>query len=133
MANEIIDALDAKDSVDLEIFESVAGEFSDAVYQAYENYTKGTFGVAAFDNWLFAKDLAAGTYTDEYIVMEETTENGTTTGTYCVAFYDEDGHEKWFVAAKNTVLNDAFTEKNTELEDTYKVEFNDKVLASLGA
>lgn len=133
LAEEIIAALDKEEDIDLEKFESVAKEFDKATYQTYDNYTKGTFGVAAFDNWLFDKDLAAGTYTDKYITMDEKTENGTTTGSYCVAFYDEDGHENWFVAAKNTVLNDSFTAKNTELEDTYKVEFNDKVLANLDA
>ena len=128
----IIDALKELDGVDAEAFEAIIEdeELSEkAFHYTVEDYTKGTFGVAAFDNWLFKKGLEAGEFTDSVITMDESTDNGSTTGTYCVGFFNKDGNENWYVAAKDTVLNDTYTAKNTELEEAHAVEINDKVLA----
>jgi len=132
LADEIIKALQAEDSVDADVFKSVSEDFEGAYYYDYEDYTKNTFGVAAFDNWLFAKGMKEGTYTNTYITMDESTENGTTSGTYCVAFFKEDGHDNWYVAAKAVALNDTFTEEYKKLEDAHTVESNEKVMNSIG-
>lgn len=131
----VIKALKELDTVDAGAFKEIAEseEFASKVYHyTYEDYTKGTFGVTAFDNWIFGDGLEAGTFSD-LITMDESTENGTTTGTYCVGFFNKDGHENWYVAARDAVLNDSYTEKNTELENAHAVEINDKVLSSIDA
>lgn len=136
VAKSIIDALKEMDVVDADSFAKVVEDedFAEKAYHyTYENYTKGTFGVAAFDNWIFAKGLAEGSFSTDVITMDEKTENGSTTGTYCVAFFDKDGDENWYVAARDTVLNELYQEKNTELEAAHSVEMNDKVIAKVDA
>lgn len=136
IAEDIIEALEELESVDADAFAKIVEDeafSSEAYHYTYEDYTKGTFGVAAFDNWIFAKDLAEGSFTDKVITMDENTENGTTTGTYCVAFFNKNGNENWYVAAKDTVLNETYDAKNTELEAAHAVEINDKVLAGIDA
>ena len=136
IANNIIYSLKQMEAVDAEAFADIVEdeEFSENAYHyTYENYTKGTFGVAAFDNWIFAKGLKPGSFSTDVITMDESTENGSTTGTYCVAFFDEDGDENWYVAAKAAVLNELYQEKNAELEAAHSVEMNDKVIAKVDA
>ena len=132
----IIKALKELDAVDADAFAKIVEDeafVSKAYHYTYEDYVEGTFGVAAFDNWIFKDGLKEGTFSDTVITMDESTENGTTSGTYCVGFFNKNGHEKWYVAAKNSVLNDSYEAKNTELTNAHTVEINEKVIAGIDA
>ena len=110
--------------VTIETFETVCNETSGS-FTDYENYTKGTMGVDAFDTWLYAEETVLGTYTATPIKLSDSS--------YAVALYTADGDAVWYVTVKSAILSDDFTALKTELTNTYAVTVKDKVLNKIDA
>ena len=108
----------------IEEFEEICDELG-GTFNKYENYTKGSMGVSAFDTWLYGDDVEVGSYTDAAITVEETQ--------FMVALYYEDGEAEWHVSVKSAIFTEKYTEFNTDLQEKYTVEVKEKVLAKIDA
>ncbi len=106
----------------IEEFEDICNELG-GKFRDYENYTKGTLGVSAFDTWLYGDGVEVGSYTTSAITFEETS--------FAVAFYYEDGEPQWKVTVKNAIFTERYQELDTELTEKYTVTVKDKVLAKI--
>ncbi|MBQ9112753.1 MAG: hypothetical protein IJY08_04145 [Clostridia bacterium] len=110
--------------VTLETFESVCTE-AGGTFTDYENYSEGTMGVDAFDEWLYSDTTTAGTYTATPIKLDDSS--------YAVALYVGEGEAEWYVTVKSAILSEDFTARTTELTNTYAVTVKDKVLNKVDA
>ena len=108
----------------IEEFEKVCEDLK-GTFAEYENYSKGSLGVAAFDTWLYAEDTVKGAFTATPIKMGDSS--------YAVAIYVADGEAEWYVDVQNTILNDTYTELLEEYEKTYPITVKDKVINRIDA
>ena len=110
----------------IEDFEALCDELG-ATFSKYENYTKGSMNVAAFDTWLYDDETVVGSYTDSAISLDETT--------FAVAIYYDDGMPMWEVAVKSAIFNDKYEEFDTALTEKYKdaIKTNDKAINKIDA
>ena len=87
-------------------------------YVEREDLARGDFGYDEVDEYLFDSGLLPGicgvVETEDYVV---------------VAFYEADGPEAWYVAAKEGVLTERTVEWSKEKTELYKVEIHDKVVS----
>ena len=67
-------------TITVENLEALAEELGGS-FTNYENYTEGSMGVDAFDEWVFAEDRAAGSFTkaDEVITLTSTSSQNVST------------------------------------------------------
>lgn len=91
--------------------------------QAIENYTKGSFGNADFDKWLFDDKTLLGHYTTTPIKIDDKA--------YLIAYYYGDGEELWRLDVKNTVFNERADAELDRMENAYAVTTKDKALAKV--
>lgn len=108
----------------MEAFEAVCKEF-EGTFAEYENYTKGSMGIAAFDAWLYAEDTVKGSFTATPI------KNGSSS--YAISIYEADGDAEWYVDVKNTILNDTYAERLESYEKAYPITVKDKVIHRIDA
>ena len=110
----------------IEEFEALCDELG-ATFSKYENYTKGSMGVDAFDTWLYDEETVVGSYTDSAISLDETT--------FAVAIYYDDGMPMWEVSVKSAIFSDKYEEFDTALTEKYKdaIKTNDKAINKIDA
>ena len=82
----------------------------------YENVLPGQM-VESFDEWCFDDSRAAG----DVDIIE--TDYG-----YHIMYYVGEGLESWQSSVSGAIISEKFNEYNTELEESYPVEFDDSVL-----
>ena len=82
----------------------------------YENVLPGQM-VESFDEWCFDDSRAAGD-----VDMIETDYG------YHIMYYVGEGLESWQSSVSGAIISEKFNEYNTELEESYPVEFDDSVL-----
>ena len=104
----------------VEAFEALATEVNGS-FSKYENYVKGSMGVAAFDTWLYGDDVTIGSVTTEVITLEKDT-------SYAVAVYYADGDAEWFVNVKSAIFSENFTANAEALAAKYVITTKDKVI-----
>lgn len=87
-------------------------------YVERDSLARGDFGYDEVDEYLFDSGLLPGicgvVETEDYVV---------------VAFYESDGPQAWYVAAKEGVLTERTVEWTKEKTELYKVEIHDKVVS----
>ncbi len=125
-SKELADAAIGKLSagVGIESFEQICTESSGS-FSKYENYVKGSLGVAAFDTWLYGDGVALGSYTATAISASESS--------YVVALYYADGEPEWKVTVKSAVYSERYDAKLKDMTEKYAVTQNDKVIAKIDA
>ena len=112
------------EGVTIEEFEEICGELGGS-FKKYENYTKGSMGVSAFDTWLYGDDVEVGSYTTSAISADEST--------YVVALYYEDGEAEWSISVKSAIFNDRYTEYAEGMIEKYPITVKEKVIAKIDA
>ena len=122
-AKAAIDAF-ASGTISKEAFEAVAAEQSATANNVLENYVEGYLGLDAFDKWLYNKDTVIGSYTKTPISADEST--------YLVAFYYSNGEPNWSVVVKSDIFNEKYTSFTSDMQSTYTVNINDKLLSKIG-
>ncbi|MBO5415147.1 MAG: hypothetical protein J6A83_00780 [Clostridia bacterium] len=123
LAEEAIEKFEAGE-ISVEAFEAIAHDLEADAHNEYEDYKKGSFGVDAFDKWLFDDETAKGDYTKEPISADESS--------YIVAYYYDDGNPAWKITVEETIFGERFEEKYNTIKDTYTVTVKDKVLTKIG-
>ena len=122
-----IEALKAKDSLDVETFIEVAKEVEAGNYQELENYTKGTMKSEKFDEWFLDEKRTNGEYTTEPIEVNASS--------YMVVYFEKEGELlTWQVTVKNKLYNDDFAAATESYTEKYEASVisNDKVLGKVG-
>ena len=100
------------------IADELGGQFTD-----YENYSKGSMGVDAFDTWLFADDVKVGSVTAEVIALSESS--------YAVAVYYADGDAEWYVSVKSALFTEKYEAFDAQVKEKYTIEKKDSVIAKI--
>ena len=123
-AEKAAEKLAALGEITKEKFEEICTEFN-GQYTDYENYTKGSFGVAAFDTWLYGDDIKVGAFTakDKVITLTSTSSSSSTTtsSSYAVAWYYGDGDMQWEITVKTALFNDGYEASDKALKDKHTV------------
>ena len=123
-AEKAAEKLAALGEITKEKFEEICTEFN-GQYTDYENYTKGSFGVAAFDTWLYGDDIKIGAFTakDKVITLTSTSSSSSTTtsSSYAVAWYYGDGDMQWEITVKTALFNDGYEASDKALKDKHTV------------
>ena len=123
-AEKAAEKLAALGEITKEKFEEICTEFN-RQYTDYENYTKGSFGVAAFDTWLYGDDIKIGAFTakDKVITLTSTSSSSSTTtsSSYAVAWYYGDGDMQWEITVKTALFNDGYEASDKALKDKHTV------------
>jgi hypothetical protein len=92
-------------------------------HQAMENYTKGSFGNADFDKWLFDEHTKLGHYTVTPIKIDEKA--------FLIAYYYGDGEELWRLDVKNTIFSEKSEAELDRMEQAYAITNKDNNLAKV--
>jgi molybdenum-dependent DNA-binding transcriptional regulator ModE len=123
---EIKKYVDGGKTLTVEKFNEFATKNKAAYNASVDNYVEGNMGSAAFDEWLFDKELKKGAYTAEPINMSD--------GSVMVAFYEGEGEPTWKMLVKNTILNDDFSAREDKMTAKYSssVVFSDWVINRVG-
>ena len=123
-AEKAAEKLAALGEITKEKFEEICTEFN-GQYTDYENYTKGSFGVAAFDTWLYGDDIKVGAFTakDKVITLTSTSSSSSTTtsSSYAVAWYYGDGDMQWEITVKTALFNEGYEASDKALKDKHTV------------
>ena len=123
-AEKAAEKLAALGEITKEKFEEICTEFN-GQYTDYENYTRGSFGVAAFDTWLYGDDIKVGAFTakDKVITLTSTSSSSSTTtsSSYAVAWYYGDGDMQWEITVKTALFNDGYEASDKALKDKHTV------------
>ena len=128
VAKKAIAALAGTTPMTYEAFEQAFNGLADKgetdIVTKVENYTKGTIGSSAFDNWFFDEKREAGTYTDKPQTLES--------GGYGVFFYMGEGDEQWIVDIRDEIAEERMEAGFKTLATTFPVTFKDKAIAKIG-
>ena len=116
-AKKAIEKLTA--GITIDAFEAVSVELGGS-FTDYENYSEGSMGVDAFDEWLYTDGVVIGSYTATPIKLDDSS--------YAVALYYADGDPTWEVTVKSALFSENFSANYATLEATYAVTTKDKVL-----
>ncbi len=116
-------------TISIDEFKKLADSNANASLSSQQDYTRGAFGVDAFDEWLFADTTKPGAYTETPI---STATSAGQTASYLVAFYESDGTETWKVYVKSDIFYDRYEIFFSELTPKYTVKVNDKAFAKIG-
>ena len=108
--------------ISLDTFESISVELGGS-FTDYENYTEGSMGVDAFDEWLYGDGVVVGSYTTAAIKLSDSS--------YAVALYYADGDPAWEVTVKSSLFTEKFSANYATLEVSFPVTTKDKVLAKI--
>ena len=112
-----------KTGMSLAEFEALAGE--NGTFTNFEDYAKGDSGVSMFDDWAFSDSIKVGDVTAEIIVLAQ--------GTYGLALYHGEGHEKWYVTVRDSIFSEKVENIGEEITNKYTVTYNDKAIAKIDA
>ena len=110
------------EGITVEDFEAISNELG-GQFTNYENYTKGSMGVEAFDAWLYGEDVKAGSFTAEVITLSESS--------FAVAVYYADGDAEWYVSVKSALFTEKYEALDAEVKAKYTVEKKDSVIAKI--
>ena len=119
-AKKAIEKLTA--GISLETFESISVELGGS-FTDYENYTEGSMGVDAFDEWLYGDGITVGSYTTAAIKLSDSS--------YAVALYYADGDPAWEVTVKSSLFTEKFTANFETLKVSFPVTTKDNVIAKI--
>lgn len=122
-AKKIIETFKAGE-ITLERFEQIAKDQANTTANKAENYQKGSFGIDAFDAWLYSDTTKVGSFTETPIV--DSTVN-------VVAYYYEDGKAMWKISVENALFEKNYTARVEEMTAKYAVTINDSVIADVNA
>ena len=114
----------AAGTISKEAFEAVGTELSATANSEIEDYTEGSLGVDAFDEWLFDSATKVGSYTTSPISSDDTT--------YIVAYYNGDGEANWRISVKSSIFNDRYSDYYSDMETKYTVTVKDRILNKIG-
>lgn len=107
-----------------QVFNELANKAETDLVAKIENYSKGTIGSTVFDNWFFDEKLAAGTYSDTPVKLEN--------GSFGVFFYMSEGDEQWIVDIRTEIAEERMTAGYDALAVNFPVTFKDKTIAKIG-
>ena len=116
----------------LEAFKALANEYTSATLDSYQDYTKGAFGLDAFDEWMFADDTKIGSYTETPISTVTSSTTSADDASYIIAYYEDDGIPAWKVYVKSAIFYDRYEEFYTALPDKYEVKVKEFALKRVG-
>lgn len=119
-------------TITVENLEALAEELGGS-FTNYENYTEGSMGVDAFDEWVFADDRAAGSFTkaDEVITLTSTSSQNVSTS-YATVWLQGNGLMEWEISVKSAIFQKKFEENDTALKAAHAVSGpNYKVLNTI--
>lgn len=122
-AEKAAEKLAALGTITKEEFEKICTELNGR-YTDYENYTEGSFGVAAFDTWLYGDDVKVGSYTTKEKVITLTTSatsSSSSSTSYAVAWYYGDGDQQWEITVKTALFNEQFEKTAKDLKAKHAV------------
>ncbi|MBO5683251.1 MAG: hypothetical protein J6S10_04640 [Clostridia bacterium] len=115
-------------TISADAFKALANTYTAATSSTQTDYTKGSFGVDAFDEWLFADTTKPGAYTETPI---STSASVGQTASYVIAFYEGEGTETWKVYVKSDIFYDRYEIFFNDLTPKHPVKVNDKAFAKM--
>lgn len=124
-AKAAITALLADKKIDKAEFEKYAETNSKLVkeHQFVEERRRGYMGNDDFDAWLFDEKTTEGSLMASPIKLGEKE--------YVIAFYENDGHENWYLDVKSKILTEITEKENDRIEGKYAVEVKDGSLRTV--
>lgn len=118
--------------ISLDGFQALANEYTSATADTYQDYTKGAFGLDAFDEWLFAEGREIGDYTETPISTVTDSTASAEDVSYIVAYYESDGVPSWKIYVKSAIFYEKYEEFYTTLPDKYEVKVRENALKRIG-
>jgi hypothetical protein len=125
-AQTALDALNSKDSMDIDTFLDIAEHSGAGSYTELTDYAPGQLGSDEFDAWMFDSARAKGEYTKDIITISSS---------YALGYFEGEGTlEAWQAQIKKSLLSDDLTAENEKILETYKgtVVVKDKVMSKIG-
>ena len=116
----------------LESFKALANDYPTATFDTYEDYTKGAFGLDAFDEWLYADGIEIGAYTEAPISTATESTTAADEASYIIAYYEDDGIPSWKVYVKSSIFYGKYEEFYTTLPSKYEVKVRENSLKKIG-